>query len=211
MDKLKIGSLISNAVLFIIVLMLLRFVGCGHSGGPCPEVGRKTDTVTIVKPSTDVLHTIAQGRPIVKEIHHTDTVVEHRTDTVQVMYQGKPEPEAFSSQDTLYYYDSIMKRDTCIITIRERVANNALIWRELKYRDLHPDKWKVVTNTVTVEKKSPLFKVYLGAEASGSKSHIDVGPGAFVIIKDWIGLNYNYQVIAGQHNVGGYVKLQFKK
>ena len=207
MDKLKIGSLISNAVLFVIVLVLLHFVGCGHKGGPCPEVGRTTDTTIIIKPSTDVLHIIAKGIPQIREVHKDSIVTIH--DTIPIVFAGRP--EAISSFDTLYYYDSINKRDTCIITIRERVAGNQIIWRELKYRDLHPEKWKVVTNTVTVEKKSPLFKVYLGAEASGSKSHIDVGPGAFIIIKDWVGVNYNYQVIAGQHNVGAYVKLQFKK
>jgi hypothetical protein len=211
MDKIKTGSLITNAVLFVIVLILLRFACCnGGKYSPCPEVGRKTDTVVIVKKSTDTLHTIAQGKPTIREVHVVDPA-EPKHDTVQILYNGKPEAMPISSCDTLYYYDSIMKRDTCIITIREQVANNVLIWRELKYQDLHPDKWKVVTNTITVQKKSALFKVYLGAEASGGKSHIDVGPGAFVIIKDWVGVNYNYQVLTGQHNAGVYVKLSFKK
>lgn len=212
MDKLKIGSLISNAVLLITVLILLRFVGCGHGKSqPCPEVGRTTDTVTIVKKSTDTLHVIAEGSPLIRAVHHHDTITAERHDTVMVLINGKPEPLAISSCDTLYYYDSIFKADTCIITLRERVANNEVVYRQLKYRDLHPDKWKVVTNNITVERKSALFKFYPGVEASAGGNGFDVGVGALGIFNDWVAINYNYQAIHNQHNAGVYIKLSFKK
>jgi hypothetical protein len=69
------------------------------------------------------------------------------------------------------------------------VANNQLIGLLIEYQNLKPEKWKVLSKTVTVEKKQSLVKVYTGIYAGISIANKTVasyhgGVGLDAIISD---------------------------
>lgn len=69
------------------------------------------------------------------------------------------------------------------------VTNNQLISLLIEYQNLKPEKWKVLSKTVTVEKKQSLVKVYTGIYAGVSIANKTVasyhgGVGLDAIISD---------------------------
>lgn len=69
------------------------------------------------------------------------------------------------------------------------VTNNQLIGLHLEYQNFKPEKWKVLSKTVTVEKKQSLVKVYTGIYAGVSIANKTVasyhgGVGLDAIISD---------------------------
>jgi hypothetical protein len=75
------------------------------------------------------------------------------------------------------------------------VANNQLIGLLIEYQNLKPEKWKVLSKTVTVEKKQSLVKVYTGiyagisiANKTVASYHGGVGLDAIISDRHLIGL-----------------------
>lgn len=69
------------------------------------------------------------------------------------------------------------------------VANNQLIGLHIEYQNFKPEKWKVLSKTVTVEKKQSLVKVYTGIYAGVAIANKTVasyhgGVGLDAIISD---------------------------
>ena len=69
------------------------------------------------------------------------------------------------------------------------VTNNQLIGLHIEYQNFKPEKWKVLSKTVTVEKKQSLVKVYTGIYAGVSIANKTVasyhgGVGLDAIISD---------------------------
>ena len=85
-------------------------------------------------------------------------------------------------QDT-FLVDNFRAQTTAIITGNELIALN------VSYQNLKPEKWKVLSKTVTVEKKQSLVKVYTGIYAGVSIANKTVasyhgGVGLDAIISD---------------------------
>lgn len=79
------------------------------------------------------------------------------------------------------------------------VTNNQLIGLLIEYQNFKPEKWKVMSKTVTVEKKQSLVKVYTGLYGGVSILNKQVasyhgGIGLDAIVKDrhLIGINGGY-------------------
>jgi len=75
------------------------------------------------------------------------------------------------------------------------VANNQLIGLLIEYQNFKPEKWKVLSKTVTVEKKQSLVKVYTGiyagvaiANKTVASYHGGVGLDAIISDRHLIGL-----------------------
>ena len=85
-------------------------------------------------------------------------------------------------QDT-FLVDNFRAQTTAIITGNELIALN------VSYQNLKPEKWKVLSKTVTVEKKQSLVKVYTGIYAGVAIANKTVasyhgGVGLDAIISD---------------------------
>ena len=79
------------------------------------------------------------------------------------------------------------------------VTNNQLIGLQIEYQNFKPEKWKVLSKTVTVEKKQSLVKVYTGLYGGISILNKQVasyhgGIGLDAIVKDrhLIGISGGY-------------------
>ncbi len=75
------------------------------------------------------------------------------------------------------------------------VTNNQLIWLLIEYQNFKPEKWKVLSKTVTVEKKQSLVKVYSGiyagvaiANKTVASYHGGIGLDAIISDRHLIGL-----------------------
>jgi len=103
------------------------------------------------------------------------------------------------------------------------VANNQLIGLFIEYQNFKPEKWKVLSKTVTVEKKQALVKVFPELYARAAFNAVTVtgggaGGGASFVIKDMhlIGIDAGANKSIGQPIDGEVllrygVKLQLKK
>lgn len=200
----------------VLILLIIGFAG-GWYFKPCPcNIKPTSDTVIIIKPSTDTFHTLQKGKPEVRGVRHskvTKSLELKPSDSGDLKFfqNGNSSKECQSSSDTVMYYDRFFKPDTCEITLSESVSGNQIISRELKYKDLHPDKWKIVTNTVV--KNPPSFVLYARARAElpvsnmGQLKGYDAGGGLSLTIKDKVLLELDYMLIGQQLGVGVGYKL----
>lgn len=115
--------------------------------------------------------------------------------------------------DTVAYADTLRQADAFRAEIFDTLAGNRIIGRSLRWADLTKIEVKTITNTVA--KKSPLIKVYVGAETyggkSGSKINIDLAPSASVVFADRYMLDLGYYIFNQQVSAGLKVKLSFRK
>jgi len=103
------------------------------------------------------------------------------------------------------------------------VTNNQLIGLHLEYQNFKPEKWKVLSKTVTVEKKQALVKVFPELYARATFNAVTAtgggaGGGASFVVKDkhMIGIDGGANFGIGQPVSGEVlfrygVKLQLKK
>jgi len=103
------------------------------------------------------------------------------------------------------------------------VTNNQLIGLHIEYQNFKPEKWKVLSNTVTVEKKQALVKVFPELYAMATFNAVTAtgggaGGGASFVVKDkhMIGIDGGANFGIGQPVSGEVlfrygVKLQLKK
>lgn len=103
------------------------------------------------------------------------------------------------------------------------VTNNQLIGLLIEYQNFKPEKWKVLSNTVTVEKKQALVKVFPEVYARATFNAVTAtgggaGGGASFVVKDkhMIGIdggaNFGIgQPVSGEVLLRYGVKLQLKK
>jgi hypothetical protein len=101
--------------------------------------------------------------------------------------------------------------------IYDIITGNRIAQRSVQWADLAPTEVRTITKTITVDKKQPIIKVYLGASAGVryasplTQGGIDVAPTGSVIISDRYMIDLGYYVLGGEITAGVKVKLSFTK
>jgi hypothetical protein len=211
MNKTTLTGIIS---FFIIGLLLgSQLHGCRGGAGGNTIVSIKKDTVVRFIPRTDTLwHTIALSHNIPYRMWGHDTVWVQQTAQVRgrdTLWQSAYEWVS----DTVAYADTICRRDEFRAVIFDTLSHNRIIGRSLRWANLSPVEVQTITNTV--KKKSPLVKVYVGADAyggrAGGKYDFDLAPAASLVFGDRYMIDLGYYIFNRQVTAGMKVKLSFKK
>ena len=206
-DKITHWSLVSNAVLLIALLLLLRGSTCRRMT-PCEEVRRTSDTVVRYSTRTDTMY-----RTLTAYMPRVERILTHTWDTIY----GIDSAATVSCSDTVVYSDSIYRAREFKAIIQDRITANRIAQRTIRWADLTPITDRTVTTTITVEKPEPLVKVYLGA-ATGvrytaplTRGGLDIAPAASLIISDRYMIDAGYYILGGEISAGLKVKLSFRK
>lgn len=205
-NKITLWSLVSNAVLVLVVLLLLRGSACTHTD-PCSEVQRTSDTITCYADRTDTMY-----RTITAYTPRVERIIVHSVDTVALN-----KPSVTVCTDTVLYSDSIYRVKEFKAVISDVITANRIAQRSIQWADLTPITERTVTNNITIEKKQPLVKVYLGADAGlryGTpliRGGLDIAPAASLVIADRYMLDAGYYILGGEISAGVKVKLSFRK
>lgn len=206
-NKITTWSLAGNAVLILVALLLLRGSACTHSD-PCREVQRTSDTVTRYTDRTDTMY-----RTITAYVPRVEHIIQHSSDTVQLYTKADEQP----CMDTVCYADSIYRAREFKAIINDVITGNRIAQRSIQWADLTPITDRTVTNTITIEKKQPLVKLYLGADAGIRYAKplvwggLDIAPAASLVIADRYMLDAGYYILGGEISAGVKVKLSFRK
>ncbi len=206
-NKITMWSLVSNAVLVVVVLMLLRSASCGRVA-PCTEIERSSDTVVRYTDRTDTIY-----RTLAAYVPRVERVIVQTHDTIQT--DGRA--VAAVCADTVLYSDSIYRAREFKAIINDIITGNRIARRSVQWADLTPITDRTVTNTITVEKKPALIKVYLGADAGihydapMMRGGLDIAPSAAMLIADRYMLDAGYYILGGEISAGVKVKLSFRK
>ena len=94
----------------------------------------------------------------------------------------------------LFQFDTISV-DNFRATAHATVSNNEILNMDIEWRNLKPEKWKIMTKTVTVQQKQALVKVYTGfyagctiANKTVASYHGGIGLDAVISDRHLIGL-----------------------
>jgi hypothetical protein len=114
-------------------------------------------------------------------------------------FAEKVDTLGFSSQINICLDTNIYKSDTLSVdnfraTSTAYVTNNELIKLQIEWLNLKPELWKIKRETITVEKKQSLVKVYTGFYASFS-----IANKTIAIYHGGIGLD---AIISDRHLIG---------
>lgn len=205
--RLTLWSLTANALLFLSLLILLRQSSCLHSA-PCGEVERTSDTVTRYIARTDTSY-----RTITAYVPRVEHILVYAHDTISVPGTS----ELISCADTVVYSDSIYRAREFKAVINDLITANRIARRTVQWADLTPVTERTVTTTVTIEKKQPLLKVYLGTSAGVryaeplTRGGLDIAPAASLLIADRYMIDAGYYILGGEISAGVKVRLSFKK
>jgi hypothetical protein len=119
--------------------------------------------------------------------------------------------------DSAFYTDSIYRAREFKAVINDIITGNRIAQRSILWADLTPITEQMITKTVTIEKKQPLIKVYLGANAGVryetplSRGGLDIAPAGSIIFSDRYMVDVGYYILGGEITAGVKVKLSFKK
>ena len=200
-------TLISIAVFFVTGFIIgTQMRGC-HGTKTSTTTSIHSDTIVRYTRRTDTLYrTIATYIPapvqIIRSVHDTSVIMQS---------------SAVSCTDTLLYSDSVYRAAEFKAVISDIITGNRIARRSIQWADLTPMTERTITNTITVEKKQPLAKVYIGALVGVRyatpllQGGLDVAPTASVILADRYMIDISYYVLGGQITAGAKVKLSFKK
>jgi len=138
-------------------------------------------------------------------------------------YTNDTDKQYFTCLDTnLYKFDTISV-DNFRATATATVANNEILNMSVEWRNLKPELWKIKRETITVEKKQALVKVFPELYARATFNAVTAtgggaGGGASFVVKDkhMLGVNAgaNFgigQPVSGEVLLRYGVKLQLKK
>ena len=200
-------TLISIAVFFVTGFIIgTQMRGC-HGAKTTEVKSIHSDTIMRYTRRTDTLYrTIATYRPapmqIIRGIHDTSVIT-----------QSSP----VSCADTLRYSDSVYRAEEFKAVISDIITGNRIARRSIQWADLAPVAERTITNTITLEKKQPIAKVYIGASVGVRyatpmlQGGIDIAPSGSVILADRYMIDVCYYVLGGQITAGAKIKLSFKK
>ena len=200
--------LIAVAIFFVIGFILgTQMRGCRR--GPLTEIKSvRSDTVMRYVDRTDTLYkSIAVYKPApVKVMTLTDSQLPSRNIS----------SDCFPT-DSAFYSDSIYRAREFKAVINDIITGNRIASRSILWADLTPITETTITKTVTIEKKQPVIKVYLGANAGVryetplTRGGLDIAPAASVILSDRYMVDVGYYILGGEITAGLKVKLSFKK
>ena len=224
--------------LSIIALFWLLSIICGGVCGfllypkiyPCNEsVGTvKIEYRDSTAPNKDTAQKISfvPGKVGTKKYHGNSTMANNTNTMVNLSIDTMVEPEstmAYICLDTnLYKFDTISV-DNFRATATATVANNEILNMSVEWRNLKPELWKIKRETITVEKKQALVKVFPELYARATFNAVTAtgggaGGGASFVVKDkhMLGVNAgaNFgigQPVSGEVLLRYGVKLQLKK
>lgn len=183
----------------LLVLLIVALLGgvIGWVIKPCPTcIGTVSVSVTdSTAPTKDTGVVAIHSKPKLKETR------KYKGNSNQISkpneintFAEKADTLGFSSQINFCLDTNIFTIDTqAVDNFKARatatVANNQLIGLLIEYQNFKPEKWKVLSKTVTVEKKQSLVKVYTGIYAGVSIANKTVasyhgGVGLDAIISD---------------------------
>jgi hypothetical protein len=220
--------LISIAIFFAIgFVMGTQLHGC--KGNSHINSDRKTihsDTVVQYVQRTDTMYRhIATYVPVpVRTTDHgplttdsSDSVVCRLSSVDRRPSSVDRRPSSVVYSDTAVYSDSIYRAHEFKAVIYDIITGNRIAQRSVQWADLAPTEVRTITKTITVDKKQPIIKVYLGASAGVryasplTQGGIDVAPTGSVIISDRYMIDLGYYVLGGEITAGVKVKLSFTK
>jgi len=224
--------------LSIIAIFWLLSILCGGVCGfllypkiyPCNEsVGTvKIEYRDSTAPNKDTAQKISfvPGKVGTKKYHGNSTMANNTNTMVNLSIDTMVEPEstmAYICLDTnLYKFDTISV-DNFRATATATVANNEILNMSVEWRNLKPELWKIKRETITVEKKQALVKVFPELYARATFNAVTAtgggaGGGASFVVKDkhMLGVNAgaNFgigQPVSGEVLLRYGVKLQLKK
>jgi hypothetical protein len=163
--------------LSIIALFWLLSILCGGVCGfllypkiyPCNEsVGTvKIEYRDSTAPNKDTAQKISfvPGKVGTKKYHGNSTMANNTNTMVNLSIDTMVEPEstmAYICLDTnLYKFDTISV-DNFRATATATVANNEILNMSVEWRNLKPELWKIKRETITVQQKQSLVKIYTG-------------------------------------------------
>jgi hypothetical protein len=211
MNKTVIIAILS---LFLIGFLLgTQLSGCHGSAGTGSVKPLHSDTVIRFIDRIDTeWHQIELVNDIPYTVWGHDTVYVRKTERVS----GRDTSwitQYIAMTDTVAYADTLRQAGAFKAEIFDTLAQNRIIGRSLRWANLSPLEVKTVTNTVL--KKSPLVKVFVGADAYGgytaSKINIDLAPGASLVFADRYMVDLGYFIFHQEISAGLKVKLSFKK
>ena len=208
MNKTTAIAIASFFVIGVIVGSQLH--GCrGGRGGLTGEELVHTDTLIHFVPRTDTMwHTIELRQNIPYTVWGHDTV--YVLGTERITGHDTTWLTAYRySTDTAIYADTLREQDRFKAEIFDTLYGNRIIGRSVLWADLAPIEVQRITNTVV--RRSPLVKVYLGAEAyggkTGSRVNVDLAPAASLIFGDRYMLDLGYYIFNEQATVGMKVRI----
>ena len=165
-----------QTALSIIAVMWLLSIICGGVAGfflyphvyPCNSnvVDVKVEITDSIAPNKDTVANVWDAKP------NKVGVKKYRTSTINAQVDSNCK-EIFDSSvirkiDITYCLDTnIYKNDTLSVdnfraTSTAYVTNNELIKLQVEWINLKPELWKIKRETITVEKKQSVVKVYTG-------------------------------------------------
>lgn len=200
--------LIAVTIFFVIgFIMGTQMHGCRR--GSLTEIKSvRADTVTRYVDRTDTLYrSIAAYKPVPIKI----------TALPDSQHQFTNVSSGCFPTDSTFYSDSIYRAREFKAVINDIITGNRIARRSILWADLTPITEATITKTVTIEKKQPLIKVYLGADAGVryetplTRGGLDIAPAGSIIFSDRYMVDVGYYVLSGQITAGIKVKLSFKK
>ena len=217
----------TNIITAVILILTCMFIGgvIGWKIKPCPTcIGTVTVSVSdSTAPAKDTGVVAINTQPKLKETKkftgkHNFSYTSD-TNKINCLADDTVNNHVFSYTnsclDTNIYTVDTQAVDNFKIKAIAAITNNQLIGLHFEYQNFKPEKWKVLSKTVTVEKKQPLVKVFPELYARTSFNSITVtgggaGGGASFVVKDkhMLGLDAGANFGIGQP-ISGEVMLRY--
>lgn len=200
MDKLKYIGYAALVLIAFIAGAQLR--GCGR-GAPCDNQVTRSDTVISYITRRDTMLRLAyRGVPKPRQIQRSNEQI------------SQASQEARLPIDTAIYVDTLHRPNEYDAVIQDTVAGSRIIGRSIWWANRTPIEQRTVTNTVSVVKKQPLLKVYVGAAVYARVQPVysaDIAPAASLIESDKYMIDLGYKLLSCELQCGVKVKISAGK
>ena len=212
MNKTTAIAIISFFIIGVLVGSQLH--GCKGSHGSTGDMTViSRDTLIKWVPRTD---TIWRTIPLTNNVPYTvwghDTVLVHTSEKI-IGHDTTYTSSYQQLSDTVAYSDTLRQANEFKAIIMDTLTGNRIIGRSLRWADVSPIE--VHNVTIKMLKKSPLVKLYVGADAyggkTGSKINIDLAPAASLVFADRYMLDLGYYIFNQQVTAGFKVKISVKQ
>jgi hypothetical protein len=204
-----------RTALTIIALFWLLSIICGGVCGfllypkiyPCNQVGTvKIEYIDSTAPNKDTAQKISfvpvkvgvkkYNMPLINNAQKFDRdSLKHNEINENCIDQYSPIEDNYHCLDTnLYKFDTISV-DNFRATATATVANNEILNMAIEWRNLKPELWKIKRETITVQQKQSLVKIYTGiyggvaiSNKTVASYHGGIGLDAIISDRHLIGL-----------------------